>query len=82
MSGEGMTEQDGVMSTHDRLIYMANQIARNLASEGPERSVDMVEEHIRSFWDPLMRQNIVTLAQQRPEALSPIAAAAVARLVT
>lgn len=70
------------MSTQDRLIYMANQIARNLAAEGPERSVDMVEEHIRSFWDPLMRRNIVALAQERPDALSPTAAAAVARLTT
>lgn len=72
--------QDAVMSTADRLIYMANQIARNLASEGPERAIDMVTDHIRSFWDPLMRERIVALAEARPADFSPLAAAAVARI--
>jgi len=75
-----MSENAGVMSTQDRLIYMVNQIARNLAAEGPERAVDMVVDHIRSFWDPLMRQRIVALAHERAAEFSPIAAAAVARL--
>lgn len=78
MSAEG--HEDAVMSTGERLIYMANQIARNLAAEGPERSIDMVTEHIRSFWDPAMRSRIVTLASERPQELSPIAAAAIARI--
>lgn len=73
-------DEDGVMSTGDRLIYMANQIARNLASEGPDRSTQMVAEHIRSFWDPSMRRRIVELASEHPDALSPIAAAAIERI--
>jgi formate dehydrogenase subunit delta len=72
--------EEGVMSTADRLIYMANQIARNLAAEGGENAVDMVADHIRSFWDPAMRRNIIQLAADRPDALSPIAAAAVGRI--
>jgi formate dehydrogenase subunit delta len=40
----------------------------------------MVADHIRSFWDPAMRRNIIRLAGERPEALSPIAAAAVGRI--
>lgn len=75
-----MSDEPGVMTTQERLIYMANQIARNLASEGPQRSVAMTAEHIHSFWDPAMRARIVALAKERPEALSPIAAAAVARI--
>lgn len=78
MSAEG--HEGAVMSTGERLIYMANQIARNLAAEGQERSVDMVTEHIRSFWDPAMRKRIITLARERPQDLSPIAAAAIARI--
>lgn len=74
-------DEEGVMSTGDRLIYMANQIARNVASEGPERSVQMVADHIVAFWDPAMRQRIVALAGERPDALSPIAAAAVQRIM-
>ncbi len=73
-------DEGGVMSTGDRLVYMANQIARNLASEGGERAVQMVADHIRSFWDPAMRRRIVELAADRPDALSPIAAAAIERI--
>ncbi|WP_263588008.1 formate dehydrogenase subunit delta [Sphingopyxis sp. GC21] len=73
-------DEGGVMSTQDRLIYMANQIARNLAIEGTDRSVEMVADHIRQFWDPSMRQRIAELFKDRPDALSPIAAAAIARI--
>lgn len=71
---------DGIMSTEDRLIYMANQIARNLAVQRPERSVEMVADHIRDFWDPSMKRRIVALANDRQEDLSPIASAAVSRI--
>ncbi|WP_447763238.1 formate dehydrogenase subunit delta [Sphingopyxis panaciterrae] len=76
----GIDDEGGVMSTEDRLIYMANQIARNLASEGADRSVEMVADHIRQFWDPSMRRRIVQLAGDRPDTLSPIAAAAIGRI--
>ena len=75
-----MEDEEGVMSTGERLIYMANQIARNLASEGGERSAEMVADHIRSFWDPSMRPRNVAHAADRPKALSPNAAAAVRRI--
>ncbi|MGN7932705.1 formate dehydrogenase subunit delta [Sphingopyxis sp. 22461] len=70
-------DEQGVMSTGERLIYMVNQIVRNLAAEKPERSVTMVADHIRDFWDPSMRRRIAVLAIERPEAFSPVAAAAV-----
>lgn len=75
-----MSDEGDIMSTEDRLIHMANQIARNLAAEGPERSVAMVADHLRHYWDPAMRRRIVALAGDRPGALSPIAAAAVDRI--
>lgn len=75
-----MQDQDGVMSTEDRLIYMANQIARNLASEGAEKSVTMTHDHLRDFWDPAMRRRIIAIASLRPDDLSPIAAAAIRRM--
>lgn len=71
---------NAVMSPADRLIYMANQIARNVASMGREQAEATVEDHIRSFWDPTMRRQIVALAAERPDALSSIAAAAVSRI--
>lgn len=76
-----MADEEGVMSTGDRLIYMVNQIARNMAAQGPEQSVAMVADHIRRYWDPSMKRRIVALAGERPEALSPIAAKAVGRIV-
>jgi formate dehydrogenase subunit delta len=56
---------------------MANQIARNLAMEGEDAAIAATAEHIRLYWDPRMKAAI--LADDRT-ALSPIAAAAVARL--
>ena len=76
----GTHERGGVMSTGDRLIYMINQIARNLAAEGDDRATAMLAEHVRSFWDPAMRARIVRLARETPSALSPIARAAIDRI--
>ena len=75
-----MSDENEVMSTEDRLIYMANQIARNVAALGEVEAVAMTADHIRAFWDPAMKQRIAVLATARPDALSPIAAAAVGRL--
>ncbi|GFZ96451.1 MULTISPECIES: formate dehydrogenase subunit delta [Sphingobium] len=76
-----MSDENEVMSTEDRLIYMANQIARNVAALGEAEAVAMTADHIRAFWDPAMKQRIALLAAARPGALSPIAAAAVGRVV-
>jgi formate dehydrogenase subunit delta len=73
-------EEQGVMSTGERLVYMANQIARNLAAQGGEDAATMVANHIRAYWDPAMRQRIVQIAEDRPGALTPIAAAAIAQI--
>ena len=75
-----MSDENDVMSTADRLIYMANQIARNLAAQGDAEAVASTASHIASFWDPLMRARIMALAAEQPDALSPIAAQAVRRI--
>lgn len=75
-----MSDENEVMSTGDRLIYMANQIARNLAAQGDDEAVAATADHIAHYWDPHMRSRIVALAAERPDALSPIAAAAVRRM--
>ena len=40
--------------TEEKLVYMANQIARNFAVQGEEAAVAATAEHIRLFWDPRM----------------------------
>jgi formate dehydrogenase subunit delta len=60
-----------------RLRYMADQIARNFAAAGEEAAIAATAEHLRLYWDPRMKAAI--LADDRA-ALSPVVAAAVARL--
>ncbi len=42
----------------DRLIYMANQIGKFFRSQGHDKAVAGIAEHIRKFWDPRMRASI------------------------
>jgi formate dehydrogenase subunit delta len=42
----------------DKLIYMANQIGKFFAGQGPQLAVSGTAEHIRKFWDPRMRAAI------------------------
>jgi formate dehydrogenase subunit delta len=43
----------------DKLIYMANQIGKFFASQGHDRAVAGVAEHLAKFWDPRMRAAII-----------------------
>ncbi|WP_082462748.1 formate dehydrogenase subunit delta [Sphingobium sp. Leaf26] len=75
-----MSDDTSVMSTRDRLVYMAHQIARNLATMGEEKAVAALAEHLTRFWDPRMKAQIVAIALNQPDRLSPSVAAAVARM--
>ena len=46
------------MSSPDRLIYMANQIGQFFRSQGHDKAVPGIAEHIKKFWDPRMRKQI------------------------
>jgi formate dehydrogenase subunit delta len=65
------------MSTVEKLVYMANQIAANLAAE--DDPVEATAHHIRLFWDPRMKQMILA---HDGTGLSPNAASAVAALTS
>ncbi|MGE3690923.1 MAG: formate dehydrogenase subunit delta [Novosphingobium sp.] len=58
----------------ERLHYMAEQIAREFAAQGEAEAVAATAEHIRLFWDPRMKAQL--LASDR-KCLSPALAAAV-----
>jgi formate dehydrogenase subunit delta len=64
------------VSTHERLVYMANQIARNLASMGDVDAARATADHIASFWDPRMKAAVFADGA----GLSPVAAAAFEQL--
>jgi formate dehydrogenase subunit delta len=61
----------------EHLTYMANQIAKNLASQGEAAAVALTHQHLKDYWDPRMKAGI--LAGDR-SGLDPIAKAAVERL--
>ena len=68
------------MSTSDKLIYMANQIARFFESQGPDKAVAGTAEHIKKFWDPRMRAQIVAHIKAGGAGLDPVARSAIEQL--
>lgn len=59
----------------DRLAYMANQIARFFAHCPEDVAIAEVAEHLRKFWDPRMRSQIIAMlaeAEKLPLAKNPL----------
>ena len=76
-----MSGSDSVMMTNQaRLIYMANQIARNLEGIGHDDAAKAVADHIASFWDPRMRAQIFAIQEAKMADLNPVADAAITLL--
>jgi formate dehydrogenase subunit delta len=63
------------MTSLERLVLMANQIAANLVHE-PD-PVAATAHHIELFWDPRMKRLI---AEHGTDGLSPTAVAAIASM--
>jgi formate dehydrogenase subunit delta len=63
-----------------RLIAMANQIGAFFRAQGEAAAEAGVEDHLRRFWDPRMRREIVGHLAAGGEGLDPPVRAAVARL--
>ena len=61
----------------ERLTYMANQIARNLAPQGEEEAIELTFQHLRDFWDPRMKTAMLGGTRA---GLDPIARVAVEKL--
>ena len=65
-----------------RLVAMANDIARYFASEPDrEKGVVGVAHHLEKFWDPRMRRQISAHLETGGKGLSELARAGIARLV-
>lgn len=54
----------------DKLAYMANQIGKFFAHQGHDRAVAAIADHLRKFWDPRMRNEI--LAHRNEVQLDPL----------
>jgi formate dehydrogenase subunit delta len=71
------------MSAHttEKLIYMANQIARNVTHE-PDPAA-MIADHIEAFWSPRMKADVfAVLGGPEGKALDPVARAALEQLAS
>ena len=63
-----------------RLVYMANQIGAFFASQDPATAVAGIEDHLRKFWDPRMRREILAHLAAGGEGLEGAVREAVQRL--
>ena len=65
----------------ETLVRMANQIAANVAHHPPEQAAGEVAAHLRSFWAPSMRDELIAWVDNGGGAdgdgLDPLARAAV-----
>jgi formate dehydrogenase subunit delta len=68
------------MQRDEKLVMMANQIAKNVAIQGESRAVAVTADHIARFWDPRMRAAILAHLAAGGAGLDPLARAAIERL--
>ena len=61
----------------ERLVYMANQIGKFFRSQGPDEAVAGTADHIRKFWDPRMRREIIAYLNAGGAGLDPQVADAI-----
>jgi len=64
----------------EKLVYMANQIGKFFASQGPDRAVAGTAEHLKKFWDPRMRRQIIAHWEAGGSGLDPAVREAVGQL--
>jgi len=64
----------------EKLVMMANQIAKAFAPQGEARAVPQIAEHIRKFWDPRMRSAIAAHIASGGAGLDPLARTALDRI--
>jgi formate dehydrogenase subunit delta len=50
----------------EKLIHMANQIAKFFAHQSDDSAVAAIADHLTKFWDPRMRTQIVALVNAGP----------------
>ena len=68
--------------SRDKLVYMANQIGKFFASQGPDKAVAGIADHLTKFWDPRMRDAIIACLEAGGVGLDPSVREAVDKLRT
>lgn len=61
----------------EKLVMMANQIADFFDAQGGAKAAPSIADHLRKFWDPGMRAEIIAHARRGGEGMKPSVVAAV-----
>lgn len=64
----------------EHMVHMANQIAQFFAAYPRDEAIAGVADHIRKFWDPRMRKQILAYVAEGGAGLHELALEAVRRL--
>jgi formate dehydrogenase subunit delta len=68
------------VSEQPRVVQMAQDIARNLAHLPDQDAAAAIANHLRSFWDPRMRDQLKTIVEVDPSIVDPVVREAAALL--
>jgi formate dehydrogenase subunit delta len=68
------------VSEQPRVVQLAHDIARNLAHLPDQEAAAAIAYHLRSFWDPRMREQLKTIVEVDPSIVEPVVREAVALL--
>lgn len=66
--------------SHDKLIYMAKQIATFFSTQPGQDPAESVAQHILDFWEPRMRAQFLAMAADPAQDMPDIVRAAAAKL--
>jgi len=67
--------------TAERLVHMANQIARFFAAYPHDQAVESIADHLKKFWEPRMRKQIAAYIESTGgTGLDPLALEAIGKL--
>lgn len=63
-----------------KLVHMVNQIALAFRLQPKDQAVSQTVEHLRAFWSPQMRQELLAYVASGGAGLEPLAKEAAAKL--
>ena len=73
-------DEEHIMSTSEKLVRMANQIADFFHSKPREEGIAGIAEHINKFWEPRMRRQLFEMLDGGTEDFNELVVAASARI--
>lgn len=73
-------DEEHIMSTSEKLVRMANQIADFFHSKPREEGIAGVAEHINKFWEPRMRRQFFEMLDAGAADFNELVVAASARI--